>query len=214
MFDESATRSLINSGRALGQMPTNASAPLFPVFLKLAARPVLLVGGGPVATAKLDALLDAGARVTVVAPETTQRIVDSGVVIHRRPFEPSDLDGAWLVVAAASADVNREVSSAAEQRRVFVNAVDDPPNASAYLGGVVRRGGVTVAISTDGKAPALASLIRQALESLLPTPEVERWMTVARNERTRWVAAQVPIEERRPLLLRALGGLYDDREGE
>ena len=214
MFDESATRSLINSGRALGQMPTNASAPLFPVFLKLAARPVLLVGGGPVATAKLDALLDAGARVTVVAPETTQRIVDSGVVIHRRPFEPSDLDGAWLVVAAASADVNREVSSAAEQRRVFVNAVDDPSNASAYLGGVVRRGGVTVAISTDGKAPALASLIRQALESLLPTPEVERWMTVARNERTRWVAAQVPIEERRPLLLRALGGLYDDREGE
>ena len=214
MFDESATRSLINSGRALGQMPTNASAPLFPVFLKLAARPVLLVGGGPVATAKLDALLDAGARVTVVAPETTQRIVDSGVVIHRRPFEPSDLDGAWLVVAAASADVNREVSSAAEQRRVFVNAVDDPPNASAYLGGVFRRGGITVAISTDGKAPALASLIRQALESLLPTPEVERWMTVARNERTRWVAAQVPIEERRPLLLRALGGLYDDREGE
>ena len=195
-------------------MPTNASAPLFPVFLKLTARPVVLVGGGPVATSKLDALLDAGAHVTVVAPEITQRIAESGVVIHRRPFEPTDLDGAWLVVAAASAGVNRAVSSAAEKRRVFVNAVDDPPNASAYLGGVFRRGGVTVAISTDGKAPALASLIRQALESLLPTPEVERWMTVARNERARWVAAQVPIEERRPLLLRALGGLYDDREGE
>ncbi|MAW63994.1 MAG: siroheme synthase [Acidobacteria bacterium] len=195
-------------------MPTNASAPLFPVFLKLAARPVVVVGGGSVATSKLDALLDAGAHVTVVAPEVTQRIAESGVAIHRRTFEPADLNGAWLVVAAASADINRAVSSAAEKRRVFVNAVDDPPNASAYLGGVFRRGGVTVAISTDGKAPALASLIRQALESLLPTPEVERWMTVARNERTRWVAAQVPIEERRPLLLRALGGLYDDREGE
>ena len=118
------------------------SSTLFPVFLKLAGRPVVMVGGGPVATSKLGALSAAGARVTVVAPEVTSEIAASGVEIRRRAFEASDLDGAWLVVTAAPHAVNLEVSTAAEARRVFVNAVDDTANASAYLGGVVRRAGV------------------------------------------------------------------------
>ncbi|MCH7747177.1 MAG: bifunctional precorrin-2 dehydrogenase/sirohydrochlorin ferrochelatase [Acidobacteria bacterium] len=189
----------------------SAAAHLFPVFLKLADRAVVIVGGGSDATAKLSAVLDAGARVTVVAPEVTPEIAGSGVTIHRRPFEASDLDDAWLAVAAAPRAVNRAVATAAETRRVFVNAVDDPANASVYLGGVVRRGGVTVAISTDGRAPALAGLIRQALERLLPEEEVERWMSVARDQRAAWVATGVPIDQRRPLLLRALAGLYEDR---
>lgn len=149
--------------------------------------------------------------MTVVAPAVTSEIEASGVTIRRRRFEPTDLDRAWLVVAAASATVNRAVAAAAEQRHLFVNAVDDPPNASAYLGGVVRRGGVTVAISTDGQAPALAGLIRQALEALLPLPEVERWMETARVERTTWMHDEVPMERRRPLLLQALAGLYKDQ---
>ena len=189
----------------------SASVPLFPVFLKLADRPVLVVGGGPVATSKLSALLDAGARVTVVAPEVTSEIAESRVTVHRRPFGASDLDGAWLAVAAAPPAVNREVAAAAATRRVFVNAVDDPPNGSVYLGGVVRRGGVTVAISTDGRAPALAGLIRQALEALLPEDEVAQWMSVARDQRAEWAATSVPPGQRRPLLLRALAGLYEDR---
>ena len=186
--------------------------PLFPVFLKLADRPVVVIGGGPVATSKLKGLLDAGARVTVVAPAVTAEIEASGVPIRQRPFEPPDLDDAWLVVAAASATVNRTVADAAAKRRLFVNAVDDPPNASAYLGGVVRRGGVTVAISTDGHAPALAGLIRQALEALLPVPEVEQWMKTARVERAAWMRDSVPIERRRPLRLQALAGLYEDQK--
>ena len=189
----------------------SAAAHLFPVFLKLADRAVVIVGGGSDATAKLSAVLDAGARVTVVAPEVTPEIAGNGVTIHRRPFEASDLDDAWLAVAAAPRAVNRAVATAAETRRVFVNAVDDPANASVYLGGVVRRGGVTVAISTDGRAPALAGLIRQALERLLPEEEVERWMSVARHQRAAWVATGVPIDQRRPLLLRALADLYEDR---
>ena len=188
-----------------------AGPPLFPVFLKLAERPVVIVGGGSVATSKLRALLDAGARVRVVAPEVTPAIAGSGVTLCRRPFEAADLDDAWLAVAAAPREVNRAVAAAAETRRVFVNAVDDPPNASVYLGGVVRRGGVTVAISTDGRAPALAGLIRQALERLLPEDEVERWISVARDQRADWIATGVPIDKRRPLLLRALAGLYEDR---
>ena len=108
---------------------------LFPVFLKLTGRTVLVVGGGQVAATKLGALLAAGASVRVVAPHVADGIERPGVAVERRPFEPPDLDGAWLVVAAATPEVNRRVAAAAETRRVFVNAVDDPANASAYLGG-------------------------------------------------------------------------------
>ena len=189
----------------------SASASLFPAFLKLTGRRVVVVGGGPVATSKLRGLLDVGAAVTVVAPEVTGDIIASRVPIRRRQFEPADLDDAWLVVAAAPPAVNGEVAEAAEHRQVFVNAVDDPTNASLYLGGVFRRGGVTVAISTDGHAPALAGLTRQALEALLPEPEVERWMATARVQRAAWTSENVPMERRRPLLLQALSGLYEDQ---
>ena len=185
--------------------------PLFPAFLKLAGRAVTVVGGGPVAASKLRALLDAGANVTVVAPEVGDAIAASGVAVRRRRFRASDLDGAWLAVAAAPPEVNREVAAAAEERRLFVNAVDDPAHASLYLGGVVRRGGVTAAISTDGRAPALAGLVREALEALLPEDEVRRWLAAADEERAEWLAHGVPMERRRPLLVRALAALYGDR---
>jgi len=102
------------------------------------------------------------------------------------------------------------VAREAEARGIFVNAVDDPPNASAYLGGIVRRDGVTVAISTNGDAPALAGLLREALDAVLP-PELDRWMDTARDVRAEWLASGVPMPERRPLLLRALNALYERR---
>jgi len=180
---------------------------LFPVFLKLAGRPVLVVGGGSVATAKLAALNRAGARITVVAPKVTDEVAASGARVIRRAFRASDLDGQWLVVSAATPAVNRQVSRAAERRRVFVNAVDDPAHASAYLGGVLRRSGVTVAVSTDGAAPALAGLIREGLEAVLPE-DLDDWMRTARRVRRRWKSAGVPMERRRPALLVALNNLY------
>lgn len=187
---------------------------MLPVFLDLAGRPITVVGGGPVAAAKVAQLLAAGAApadVRVVAPEIADGIVRSGVVLERRSFVPSDLDGAWLVVAAAPRDVNQAVAEAAAVRRVFVNAVDDPAHASAYLGGVIRRGGVTVAISTDGAAPALAGLLREALDALLPE-EMEDWAAVARRARAGWRAQGVPMEQRRPLLLDALNRLYGEKQ--
>ena len=183
---------------------------LFPVFLKLRGRRVLLVGGGVVATGKLRPLIDAGAIVTVVAPRISDAIRASGVSVHERPFEPSDLDDAWFVVAAATREVNGQVARAAEERRLFVNAVDDVENASVYLGAIVRRAGVTLAISTDGHAPALAGLIREALEVVLPN-ELDAWMDCAREARTRWLAEGVPMEQRRALLLNALVELYRER---
>jgi uroporphyrin-III C-methyltransferase/precorrin-2 dehydrogenase/sirohydrochlorin ferrochelatase len=173
---------------------------LLPLFLNLTGRDVVLVGGGPVATAKLRQLVAAGARVRIVSPEITDEIRDlvappgrggergaespalHPVMLAQRPFAPADLDGAWLVIAAATPDVNRQVADAAERLRLFVNAVDDPDNATAFLGGVVRRDGVTLAISTSGAAPALTALLREGLDALLPR-DLASWMWQARAAR-------------------------------
>ena len=181
---------------------------LLPVFLNLQDRPVVLVGGGTVAYAKLGELVRTGAHVTVVAPEIRPEIASfDGLIIVQREFIPRDLDGAWFVVAAASAEVNRRVAVAAEERHLFVNAVDDAAGASAYAGGVFRRGGMTIAVSTEGRAPALAGLLREGLEALVPE-DVETWVHAARRLRHEQRAAGVPMGERRPLLLRALNRLY------
>ena len=182
---------------------------LLPLFLNLTGRDVLLVGGGRVAEAKLRQLLAAGARVRVVAPAIAPAIRAADVDAHERGFEPADLDGAWLVVAAATPEVNRLVADAAEPRRVFVNAVDDPANATAFLSGVVRRDGVTLAISTSGDAPALTALLRESLDAVLPR-DLAAWVTTARDQRIEWRRDSVPMDERKPLLLRALNAIYDD----
>jgi siroheme synthase-like protein len=160
---------------------------LYPVFLKLAGAPVVVVGGGPIAASKLGGLIAAGARITVVAPQICDEIRarDVDVTLIERGFVAGDLDGARWVVAAAPPDVNREVASAAAARGLFVNAVDDMASASAYLGGVVRRGSILLAISTNGLAPALAGLLREALEAVLPE-ELERWIDVAKAARAVW----------------------------
>jgi uroporphyrin-III C-methyltransferase/precorrin-2 dehydrogenase/sirohydrochlorin ferrochelatase len=181
---------------------------LLPLFVDLAGRRVLLVGGGPVAAAKLGQLVAAGADLRVVAPDVCEEIERAGVPIERRAFEAADLDGAWLVVAAATPAANREVAAAAEARRVFVNAVDDPASATAFLSGVVRRGGVTLAISTSGAAPGLTALLREGLDAVLP-PDLGAWLDEACRQRAGWRRDGVPMHERRPLLLEALSKLYD-----
>jgi siroheme synthase-like protein len=185
--------------------------PLLPLFVNLAGRRVLLVGAGPVAAGKLAQLRAAGAEVRVVAPDVHPDIEAAGVPIERRGFRAADLHDVWFVVAAAPPAVNREVADAARARRVFVNAVDDPENATAFLSGVVRRDGVTVAISTEGHAPGLTALIREALDALLPR-DLGAWMQEARRLRARWRQDGVPMSARRPLLLEALNRLYRRRE--
>ena len=184
---------------------------MFPAFLNLSGRCVVVVGGGPVAAGKIDALMAAGASVTVVAPEVVAEIEQRGVTVVRRPFEDADLDGAWWVVAAAPGEVNARVRAAADARRIFVNAVDDPQHATAYLGGVVRRDGVTVAISTDGRAPALTALLREALDASLPA-DLDEWLLAADVVRRSWKQDRVPMDRRRPQLLETLNRLYERRD--
>jgi siroheme synthase-like protein len=187
---------------------------LLPLFLNVASRPVVLVGGGRVAAAKLQQLLAAGARVTVVTTNVGAAfqaalggVQAARVRVVERGFEATDLDGAWLVVAAATTEVNRAVAAAAEERRLFVNAVDDPANATAYLSGVVRRDGVTIAISTSGHAPALTALLREGLDALLPR-DLSTWIERARAQRVVWRRDAVPMEQRKPRLLTALNAIY------
>lgn len=191
---------------AAGERP-----PLFPAFLKLGGRRVLLVGGGRVAAGRLASLHACGARVTVVAPEIAPEarslVATLAERVELRPFRPDDLDGAWLVVAAATREVNRSVAAAAESRGVFVNAVDDVDSASVFSGAVLRRCGITVALSTEGRAPALAGLLREALEAAIPE-DATTWLAVAESLRREQKAQGVPMAERRPLLLAALERLY------
>ncbi len=187
--------------------PAETSPELAPLFLKLAGRKVVLVGGGPVAAGKLAGLARTGADLTVIAPEVRPEIVATGVRVEQRPFRDDDLDGAWLVVAAATPEVNRAVAAAAETRRIFVNAVDEPSTCSAFAGGVIRREGVTVAISTAGRAPALAGLMREGIEALLPE-RLSAWVERSEALRARWSADRIPLTDRRPRLLLALNELY------
>jgi uroporphyrin-III C-methyltransferase/precorrin-2 dehydrogenase/sirohydrochlorin ferrochelatase len=185
-----------------------AGEPLYPTFLRLAGRKVVLVGGGPVAAAKHAALAAAGAQITVVAPQVLPALrAAAGASLVERAFQPEDLDGAWFAVAAATPEVNRAVLGAGLARRIFVNAADDPPSATAFAGSVARRGPVTLAVSTGGAAPALAALVREGLEALLPD-DLDRWAETAREARAQWRAQGVPMQDRRPLLLAALNRLY------
>ena len=105
------------------------------------------------------------------------------------------------------------VAAAAESQRLYVLAVDDPSAASAYGAGTLRRGGVTVAVSTDGRAPALAGLVREGLDALLPE-DLSEWSAEAQRQRAVWRSAGTPMAQRRPMLLEALNRLYAARDAE
>lgn len=140
-----------------------------PVLLDVAGREVLVVGGGPVATAKSAALLDAGARVVVVAPDATAALAGDAaggrLTWVRRRWQPDDLDAAWLAVAATSdPQTNAGVVEAASERRCFCVRADDGASGTASLVATVRRGPLLLAVSTSGAAPALARRLRAELE--------------------------------------------------
>jgi siroheme synthase-like protein len=148
---------------------------LFPAFLRLNGRRVLVVGGGPVAASKLAALAAAGAAITVVAPDVCPAIRDAGVR-QRRGFSEYGLDGVWFVVAAAAHQTSTRARRARGQTP-FLNA-GRSANASVYLGGVVRRGGVTPAIRRR-PGPALGASARRIRRAL--GGDLDRWMETARE---------------------------------
>ena len=132
---------------------------------------MLLVGGGSVARAKLQALRAAGASPRIVALRLSPefRTEAAGLEVAERAFEPTDLDGIRLVVSATNdAATNAAVAEAARARGIWVNAVDDPAACDAYFATTLRRGPFTFAVSTGGAFPGLGQRLRQTLEPLLP----------------------------------------------
>jgi siroheme synthase-like protein len=150
----------------------------FPVNLLVRGRSVVVVGGGRIAARKIEPLLDLGAEVVVVAPDVTAEIqgwADADRCrVERRPFTPSDLDGAWLALTATGdRDVDAAVFAAGEAAHIWVNSADDPAHCSFTMMSVVRRADVVVAFGTGGRSPALAAHLRRLLtEELGPEYEV------------------------------------------
>jgi len=162
---------------------------LYPLFADLRARAVLVVGGGAVARRKARALLEAGAAVTVGAPERPGWLDADpafATVRHRRGAFAADwLDEAWLVVAATGdAATNRRVAALAQARRVFVNVVDDAESSTFHVPAVVDRSPLVVAVSSGGAAPALAREVRERIERLLE-PSLGALAALARRWRAR-----------------------------
>ncbi len=180
---------------------------LLPIFLKLTSRRVLVVGAGNIALDKIQSLLQSDALVEMVAPEALpeiQALAASGKVTwHRREFDPANLEGAFLVIAATNtAAVNHAVYTAAVERGILCNAVDDPPNCDFYFSSVVRRGDLQIAISTAGESPALAQRLRREIDEQLPE-DLGPWLAAV-GEIRRDVLAAYPVGESRKLLLHQL----------
>jgi siroheme synthase-like protein len=142
---------------------------LYPAFLSLTGKACLVVGGGAVAAQKVRALVRAGARVTVVAPEIRPAVRRArGVTARRRPFRASDAAGPWALVVAATDDeaLNARVYGLCEARGLWVNVVDRPALCSFILPAVARRGPLTFAVSTGGASPALAKHLQGRMRDL------------------------------------------------
>jgi precorrin-2 dehydrogenase/sirohydrochlorin ferrochelatase len=177
---------------------------LFPLFLKLTGRHCLVVGAGAVAESKIASLLEASARVRVVAPEATSQVrswaQSNTIEWHQGPFQPPDLDGMFLVVAATSStELHERIFEQATLRGVLCNIVDVPALCDFYYPSVVQRGALQIAISTSGQSPALAQHLRKQLEDQFG-PEYEEWLAQLGEAREKLHSANMDPEERKRLL--------------
>jgi len=140
----------------------------YPLFLDLTGQPVTVIGAGKVAARKIRSLLNAGAQVTVISPKAYR--LPQNVRWVKRRYRRGDLAGACLVIAATDdQEINRQVCAEAKRRRQLVNCIAPPLAGNFFVPAVARRGGIAIAISTDGRSPALAKRLRQELEQFLRT---------------------------------------------
>jgi precorrin-2 dehydrogenase/sirohydrochlorin ferrochelatase len=171
------------------------------MFLRLEGRTCLMVGGGTVAEGKIRGLLDAGARVRVIAPSVTPAISElaraSKLAWLPRKFRVRDVAGAFLVVAATSSpEVHEQIWRATRRANVLCNVVDDPERCDFFYGAVVRRGALQIAVSTGGRSPALAQQIRKRLEKQFGVEYAERVERLGRA-RSRALISETDILRRR-----------------
>jgi precorrin-2 dehydrogenase / sirohydrochlorin ferrochelatase len=173
----------------------------YPIYLNLAERPCVVIGGGVIAEGKIKALLEAGAQVTLVSPELTswlKALVDEGQIGYiARGYEPGDLEGAFLAISATDERaVNEQVWAEANRLNIMVNVVDDTPHCNFIAASIMRRGDLAIAISTSGSAPALAVRLRERLEREIGE-EYARFLEIAAKLRAPLLARFPGFEERK-----------------
>jgi precorrin-2 dehydrogenase / sirohydrochlorin ferrochelatase len=177
---------------------------LFPMFVKLDGRQVLVVGAGRVGEPKIRGLLSTGAKIRVVAREASEGVQEWGrngeITVEERDFLLSDLDQVFLVVVATSSrELNQQIYREAQARRILCNIVDVPEQCDFYYPAVVQRGDLQIAISTSGQSPSLAQKLRQQLERQYG-PGYAHWVAELGETRRKVLASDLHPERKRDLL--------------
>ena len=177
---------------------------LFPMFIKLEGRQVLVVGAGKVGEPKISGLFGMGARIRVVSLDATETVRDwaraGWIELELRAFTPDDLDGAFMaIVATSSRTTNERVYNEAQRRGILCNVVDVPDLCDFYYPSVVRRGDLQIAVSTAGQSPSLAQKIRQQLEKQFG-PGYAEWVAELGATRKLILASDLDKERKLDLL--------------
>jgi len=186
----------------------------YPVNLKIKDRPCLVVGGGKVGTRKVKGLMQCDARVVVVSPVVSlaiERLAGQGKIVwKKKDYDPSDLDGFFLVIGSTSnQDVNWQISRDAEERRMICNIADVPGACNFILPSVIRRGPLTITISTSGQSPAFSKSLRRQMESMFG-PEYEMFLSIMGGIRKNLLAEDHDHEAHKPLFEAIIkGGLLE-----
>ena len=173
---------------------------LYPIFINLADKMCLVVGGGKVAQRKIETLLEYKAQVLAVSPGVTDRIkywAERKLITWKsRLFEPSDLEEVFLVfIATGNSRTNKEIAALCRDRGIMVNAVDDPENCDFYVPAILRRDSLCIAVSTEGKSPLLAAKLRNELENMIPA-EYGDWVEILGRLREEIKCSDLDISQR------------------
>ena len=175
----------------------------YPVYIQLREQACVVIGGGKIAEGKVDGLLAVEAKVTVISPEITPRLQElakhNQIAYIARTYQPGDLTGAFIVICATDrAEINHQVWREASANNQLVNVVDDTPRCNFIAPSILRKGDLTIAISTSGKAPALAVRLKERLQRELG-PEYGRFLELAGQLREP-LAQHIPDFETRKAL--------------
>lgn len=155
----------------------------YPIYVQLHEQPCIVIGGGKIAEGKVEGLLSAGAQVTIVSPDLTVHlhalVTQNQVRYIKRTYQPGDLAGAFMVICATDqAEINHQVWQEASTNRQLVNVVDDTPRCNFIAPAILRKGDLNIAISTGGKAPALAVRLKERLQKEIG-PQYERFLELS-----------------------------------
>jgi precorrin-2 dehydrogenase / sirohydrochlorin ferrochelatase len=175
----------------------------YPVYIQLRDQPCVVIGGGKIAEGKVEGLLAVQAQVTVISPNLTPQLHElekqKRITYLARTYQPGDLTGAFVVICATDqAEINHQVWQEATANGQLVNVVDDTPRCNFIAPSILRKGDLTIAISTSGKAPVLAVRLKERFQRELG-PEYERFLELA-GELREPLARNIPDFETRKAL--------------